>query len=336
MRGTAPPPLSPSALAAVAALLERPLTALDVGCRDGVRAHWRTLGENALLVGFDPDPHECARLAVAAPGPARELYVPVALGGRDGTATLHVTADPQSSSLYPPDAVSIDRHPELWRHAPRTTAEVAISTIASWALSADVSAVDALKVDVQGAELDVIRGAGRLLDGIRALEAEVEFAQLYEGQPLFCDLDAFLRSRGFVLWRLRELHHCGLARAGRGEPVFGVGEYVERTRLGGRLAWANALWVRDEMGAADAPLGWQERARNACVAAIFGLPELVELSLRVALAHAPAEARPALARALGDGRRRGLRRRAEDLVRRAPSHVRGFLRARVSAGRGRL
>jgi FkbM family methyltransferase len=329
MRRLSPTPLAADDLSALAGLLERPLVAIDVGCRDGVRPAWRELGRNARLIGFDADPEECARLNKAAPDPAQERYEPLALAASDGEATLFVTEDPQSSSLYPPDPDAIRRYPELWRHEQRSTETIRTTTVDTWAQGAGIGAIDAIKVDVQGAELDVLRGAGQALGDARVIEAEVEFQPLYRGQPVFTDVDRFLRDRGFSLWRLREIHHCGITRAGHGEPVFGVGDAVEHTRLGGQIAWANAVYVRGELGDAGAPLGWLERTRDACVAAIFGFPELVELALREAAATAPEPARTTLVGTLGGARRRANLRRLDDLVRRAPAHVSGVVQARV-------
>ncbi|HWX97279.1 MAG TPA: FkbM family methyltransferase [Solirubrobacteraceae bacterium] len=322
-------PLAAADLRGVAGLLDRPVVAVDVGCRDGVRRAWQQLGPHALLVGFDPDPAECARLNDAAADSARERYEPVALAAAEGEATLHLTADPQSSSLYPPDPRALRRYPELWRHEPRGTQTIVTSTIDSWARSAAIESIDALKVDVQGAELDVLRGAEQQLASVRVIEAEVEFQELYEGQPLFHDIDRFLRARGFRLWRLRDIYHCGLSRAGRGEPVFGVGEYVEHTRLGGQIAWANAVFVREELADAGTQVGWLTRARDACISSIFGFPELAELALREAAAIAPEPAKATLAGALARTRRRANRRRLDDLFRRAPAHARGFVEAHV-------
>jgi FkbM family methyltransferase len=332
MRGLTRSPLAAADLSAVAGLLQRPVVAIDVGCRDGIRPAWRELKPHALLVGFDPDPAECARLNATAGDTTQERYEPHALAASDGEATLHLTADPQSSSLYPPNPAAIRRYPELWRHEQRSTETILTTTIDSWARGAAVAAIDALKIDVQGAELDVLRGAEQSLRSVRVIETEVEFQELYEGQPVFTDVDRFLRDRGFGLWRLREIHHCGLSPAGRGEPVFGVGEYVEQTRLGGQIAWANAVFVREELADADAPIGWLERANDACVASIFGFPELVELALREAVATAPEPARTTLAGVLARAHRRAGWRRLDDLFRRAPEHARGFVQARV-AGR---
>ena len=111
--------------------------------------------------------------------------------------------------------------------------------------------------------------------------------------------------------------------------MFGVGEYVEHTRLGGQIAWANAVFVRDELADTSSQLGWLARARDACISSIFGFPELTELALREAAAGAPEGARRVLADALEQTRRRATRRRIDDLFRRAPSHARGFVKARV-------
>lgn len=330
MRGLNRSPLAAADARVLAGLLERPIVAIDVGCRDGVRPAWRALKPNALLVGFDPDPVECARLNESAGDPAQERYEPLALGASDGEATLHLTRDPQSSSLYRPNPSALRRYPELWRHEPSGTQTIVTTTIDSWALGAELARIDALKVDVQGAELDVLRGAERSLESARVIETEVEFQELYEGQPLFCDVDRFLRERGFGLWRLREIHHCGLARAGRGEPVFGVGDYVEHTRLGGQIAWANAVYVRDELADASAPLGWLVRVRDACISSIFEFPELLELALREAAATAPEPAKATLAGVLQRARRRASLKRLDDLFRRAPAHARGFAGARLS------
>jgi len=56
-----------------------------------------------------------------------------------------------------------------------------------------------IKVDAQGAELAILEGAGEMLGSVIGIEVEVEFAPLYRQQPLFADVDRFLRSRQFEL-----------------------------------------------------------------------------------------------------------------------------------------
>ncbi len=322
------PTVDAPGLRAIAALLDRPIHAVDVGCRQGIRPEWRALGPYGLLVGFDADGEECARLNAAAIA-GQELYEPVALGARSGQATLYLTADPESASLYPPNQDAVRRHPELWRHEPRGTTTVVTTTLDEWAQRGQADPIDVLKVDVQGAELDVLRGAERSLQSVRLVELEVEFQSLYEGQPLFGEVDEFLRRRGFTLWRLRDIAHCGLTKSLRDEPSFIPARAVETTRVGGQITWANAVYVRSEIGDPDRGGDWQTAARDACVAALFDLPELVELSLSRAASTAPQEQRCTLAAQLARARRRANLRRLHGLFWRAPQHARGFVTARL-------
>lgn len=63
-------------------------------------------------------------------------------------------------------------------------------------------------IDVQGAELLVLKGAGKLLSIPKVLDIEVSTREEYEGAPLFKDLDVFLRDHGFIpLWAPRMKSH---------------------------------------------------------------------------------------------------------------------------------
>ncbi|MEM7310594.1 MAG: FkbM family methyltransferase [Planctomycetota bacterium] len=65
--------------------------------------------------------------------------------------------------------------------------------------------VDILKLDLQGFELEALRGLGEGLSDVRVVLTEVELAPLYEGQPLFGDIDVALRAEGFRLFHLYDL-----------------------------------------------------------------------------------------------------------------------------------
>lgn len=65
-----------------------------------------------------------------------------------------------------------------------------------------VTRIDFLHLDVQGAELMVLAGAGLLLADVTAIWLEVEAVPLYRGQPLAPDVEAFMRRHGF--WKKRD------------------------------------------------------------------------------------------------------------------------------------
>ena len=70
-----------------------------------------------------------------------------------------------------------------------------------------------MKIDVQGTELDVLAGAAETLCFVDWILLEVAFDPVYEGEPLFAEVDAALRAAGWIMrWR-------GLATAQRRRSV---------------------------------------------------------------------------------------------------------------------
>jgi hypothetical protein len=62
----------------------------------------------------------------------------------------------------------------------------------------DVKNPDFLKMDIQGAELEVIKNGNNKLRDCLAIQLEVSYFNLYEGQPSFGEVDIYLRKLGFV------------------------------------------------------------------------------------------------------------------------------------------
>ena len=67
-----------------------------------------------------------------------------------------------------------------------------------------VEQVDIMKLDIQGSELMALKGAAGLLNkqDIRSIFCEIEFRQLYEGQPLFWEISAYLMSFGYQFFNI--------------------------------------------------------------------------------------------------------------------------------------
>lgn len=262
----------------LAGQLPGPLTVVDVGCRWGPESFWLQL-PNVRVIGFDPDAEECRRLAgLAGPG-AAVRYVPVALGARPGPARLFLTEQPACSSLYPPDTGLIRARPSLEVITPAGESQVQLQTLDAWSAAEGVERVEYLKIDTQGSELGVLQGAERTLETVRVVEAEVEFNPIYRGQPLFGDVDAYLRRRGFVLWRLSQLAHYhlpdGLSDFATTEThYYDVTHPVQVAGTGGQLYWANAYWVREEMAFPPGPAPWKTLLGDAVLTGALGYWDL--------------------------------------------------------------
>ena len=103
---------------------------------------------------------------------------------------------------------------------------------------AEISNVDLFKIDVQGAELAVFQNASRALASALVVQTEVEFVELYRGQPLFADVDSFLRSQGFQF-------HAFNGISGRTfKPLVFNNDPNVPIR---QALWSDAIYVRDWM-----------------------------------------------------------------------------------------
>jgi hypothetical protein len=93
--------------------LSRPLCLIDVGARWGVASYWERLAENAKVICFEPDQHECHRLN--ANKPKNTTYLPIALSSHDGTLRMTITILWRISDLvhYAPSPVIGQK--EGWR-----------------------------------------------------------------------------------------------------------------------------------------------------------------------------------------------------------------------------
>src|SRR5262249_27082561 len=102
----------------------------------------------------------------------------------------------------------------------------------------EIGNVDLFKIDVQGAELSVFQNALRALSRTLVIRTEVEFVEMYRGQPLFADVDRLLRGRGFQFHTFPGFGSRAFKPlALKGEPNKGVRQFL----------WSDAIYVRDWM-----------------------------------------------------------------------------------------
>ncbi len=277
-----PAAAAPEIASILASILDNPLVVMDVGCRWGFADTWEQLGDRCVAVGFEPDAEECERLRHHYRERPWVQIVAEALGASPGPATLHVTREPGSSSLYPPLDDVIDRHPRLEMQREVQAQPIELITLDDWCAGNGFARADLLKLDTQGSELDILRGAQRSLESVDVVETEVEFNPMYDGQPLFGDIDRFLRDRGFVLWHLENLsHHRQHGARITLRPAHHLYDFdeVRYTHRSGQLFWADAVFVRADMTRPETTGDWPVARRRACLAASLGLTDLAGLAL---------------------------------------------------------
>ena len=209
---------------------------LDVGAMATGEERYHSLVASGLaeVTGFEPNPTEYARLQDRK-GPYR--YLPHFLGAGQ-PATFHLTRYPGCSSLLPPDPKVIDMFMTIDCADPDGNFHVVKTETVETIRLDDIKpplTVDFLKVDAQGYELEIMRHGTSTLANTLVIECEMEFVPLYRDQPLFGDIQCFLREQGFMLHKLIDV-------AGRPfRPFNPPNPYMPMSQL----LWADAIFVRD-------------------------------------------------------------------------------------------
>jgi FkbM family methyltransferase len=221
------------------------LRLVDVGARGGIASRWDRFVSILDVTAFEPESAECERLnrdAGSLPYPIR--YLPVALGSASGDEVpLHVTHWPVASSIHRPNAEFLRSFPEAEKlFGVREVQTMTVQSLDDVAQRENLF-VDCLKIDVEGAALDVLIGAEKSLRNTLVLEVEAEMNPLFEDEALFPEVDSHLRGRGWVLQGLRR---TSWRRGARLEP--------SASGLGGQIVAVDALYRNDELIGADLSL----------------------------------------------------------------------------------
>lgn len=210
------------------------LTVLDVGAAIGEPPPYESLvrAGRARLFGFEPNREECDKLNRSY-GPPHRFFPYFAGDGKPGT--FHETNWNLTGSLYEPNTPLLQKFQNL-AEVMTPVAQHPVQTVRLDDLP-EIDDVDFIKIDVQGAELSVFQNAVRILGKAVLIQCEAEFVPMYKGQPLFADIDTFLRGQGYQF-------HCFHTTAGRTfRPLLTQDEYGYVRQL----LWSDVLYVRDWM-----------------------------------------------------------------------------------------
>ena len=195
----------PYALIGSRVAAERP-TVVDVGAFTGeTYARFRALFPSADIHLVEPFPASAEALRSRTASDARCTVHELALSSAAGTATLHANLSPATNSLRPlADTAATTWEADHLRHE----GDVAIvtSTLDALCAAAGIGRIDVLKMDVQGAEHDVLTGAAETLAAQRVglILFEHIFADTYAGQRPLADYLSLLDAHGYALLDILE------------------------------------------------------------------------------------------------------------------------------------
>jgi len=174
---------------------------------------------------FEPVASTFNRLSMRVGNHPRVDVARLAVGSDNGEIEIYVNGFADTSSALAPTEACRRYHGE--KVDPIRNEQVEMVRLDDWAARSGAGDIEVMKVDVQGLELEVLRGAERLLTTtVRAVLSEAQLAPIYQGAATFSEIDLYLRSCGFVLHQVCRIASCGAER---------------------RTTCCDALWVREDV-----------------------------------------------------------------------------------------
>ncbi len=192
----------------------------DVGAFDGRSIErYKKAFPKSTIFSFEPTPGIYAGLEKKYAGRNDVKLSNSALSSDIGEASFHVNNSLLTNSLLE-SAKNVDKGANIYNTNEKII--VPTNTIDNYCHVEKIEKINILKIDVQGADLMVLKGAEKALEGrkIDLIFIEVEFVELYEKQPLFHDISAYLHLKGYHLYSLYNMSISSKGQLIYGDAVF--------------------------------------------------------------------------------------------------------------------
>ena len=176
---------------------------LEVGARDCTETlDFHSAYPDATIFAFECNPATLPLCRRAVEGKSKIHLIEKAVTDHDGqvtffpidqgkTVTGQSDGNPGASSLF----LASPDYPEE-KYVQREIV-VEATTLKTFLVQNGIGAVDLLWMDIQGAELLAFRGMQERMADLKLIHVEVEFFKIYQGQPLFPEILAYMRKNGF-------------------------------------------------------------------------------------------------------------------------------------------
>ena len=182
----------------------RNLVILDIGSRDCMQSiEFNNHFKNSKIYAFECNPNTIPICMNNIKNYTNIKLIDCAVNTYDGsckfypinkdkTITTWADGNPGASSLF----IANGKYPHETYHQDEITVNCKrIDTILK---ENNISKVDLIWMDLQGAELLALQSMGKYLNDVEYIHTEVTYQPMYHGQSLFNDIDNILKSNGFI------------------------------------------------------------------------------------------------------------------------------------------
>ena len=211
-------------------LKDNPLWIADIGASGGINKRWSRITDYYKAILFEPDPREYKQLKDIKNN--NLIVLNSALSDSTSEMHLNLCKRQEVSSFYTPNFNFIKNYPDHQRFEIVEQILLPVDTLNNQLRKNSIEEIDFIKIDVQGHELPILKGSDEYLKNVIGMEVEVEFVEVYENQPLFFEVDYFIREKDFELYDLKRYFwknkHEIYSKESKGQLIFGDALYFKK------------------------------------------------------------------------------------------------------------
>ncbi len=220
---------------------------------------------NSKIFAFEINKDECEKLNKNSPKGIK--FFPYALSEKQQRKKIHVTNHPMCTSLYEPNEKLMRLFNNLNFAYLKKIEEIETVSLDFFIKKQNLKFIDFIKIDIQGAELDVFRGGVECLKKVLTIITEVEFVELYKNQPLFGDVNTFLKEKDLIFHKFISLQGRTL------KPTILNNDPNYSTQH----MWSDVMYVRNIETISD--LDDKQLLKLSILAFLYGSPDLTHYCL---------------------------------------------------------
>ena len=187
---------------------------------------------SSKIIGFEIEKEVCEKMNSEAKNGIK--YYSYALGEKNEKRKFYVTQNSMCSSLYKPNKELIKLYNNFEVAYVKKEIEIDTISLDYFVDKHNIGNVDFIKIDVQGAELDVFKGGSKTLQNVLKIVCEVEFIQHYENQPLFGEVSDYLNQYDLMFNKFLGLSGRAL------KPIM----VNNNPNLPSQHIWSDAVFIR--------------------------------------------------------------------------------------------
>ena len=196
----------------------------DVGACDGTTVcKYKSLFPDSIVHAFEPQPKPFQNLTKLTQHYKNVYTNNLALSNYCGRSDFTITEGYYSSSLLNPlPNTSIEIHTR-----PNSKIKVNVTTIDQYSFEKGIKEINLLKMDVQGSELNVLKGAESLLKtgGVQVIYSEIWFNAAYEEQAYYEDIIVYLKKFNF---KIHGIYNVSYDFSKNGENLWGDAIFLKQ------------------------------------------------------------------------------------------------------------